>query len=86
MQPENGQSMKTEIRLGNPFLIFICSLALLALGVAIGMRWHSQSVTAFSMALLGAALMVLHDVCSALIWMALGAKWAQVISNSKKRC
>jgi hypothetical protein len=52
--------MKVRVTAGDPILIFIYSLALLILGGAIGIRWGA-TWGALRVALIGAALMIVHD-------------------------
>jgi hypothetical protein len=73
--------MNMHVRLGNPFLIFLYSLALLLLGVAVGMKWHANLCRAIDVALLAAVLMVIHDTCTALLWMWAAGKWAQALKD-----
>jgi len=60
--------MKIHATLGNPFLIFLYSLAILVLGCAIGIHWKAASGTAFCLAVLGALLMVIHDLAMGVLW------------------
>jgi hypothetical protein len=73
--------MNMHVRLGNPFLIFLYSLALLLLGDAFGMKWHGNPNRAVAVALLAAVLMVIHDTCTALLWMWAAAKWTQALKD-----
>jgi hypothetical protein len=69
--------MKMQVTLGNPFLIFVYSLSLLLMGDAVGIFWRAEPITAFSIAPLGAAFMVVHDTLSTLIWIWVTARWMQ---------
>ena len=80
-QTKKGSTMNIHLRFGNPFLILIYSLALLLLGDAIGMKWHSSPLHSFSIALLGAVLMVIHDTCIALISIWAASKWTRALKN-----
>jgi hypothetical protein len=71
--------MEMTIRFGNPLLILIYSLSLLATDDAVGLFWHTQPVTALSVALLGASFMVVHDTFMTLIWVWVAALWAQAV-------
>lgn len=73
--------MEIHLRFGNPFLIFIYSLALLLIGDATGVKCHSNPHRAFSIAVLGAVLMVAHDTCIALISIWTAAKFARTLRN-----
>jgi hypothetical protein len=77
--------MKTHVTLSNPVLVFVYSLSLLLLGGAIGIKWHSEPVAVFSIALLGAALMVVHDTFSALLWLWVGARYLGSATDRKDR-
>ena len=55
---------KIHMQLGNPFLIAIYSLALLSIGAAIGAWWGHSPHVAIWMVVLGAGLMVAHDMLS----------------------
>lgn len=59
--------MKMEIRFGNPVLIFLYSSALLLFGCAIGMYWIKTPSIAIKFAIIGAALIVIHDTTMALL-------------------
>ena len=73
--------MKMQVTFANPFLIFIYSFSLLLVGDAIGVFWRTEPGTAFSIALLGSALMVLHDSLMTVIWFWIIAQWMQSASN-----
>lgn len=53
---------KLRMQLENPFLIGLYSLALLSIGAAIGARWGHSPHVALWMVVLGAGLIVAHDV------------------------
>lgn len=59
---------KLTVTLGNPFLIFVRSLAMLLLGCAIGLHWKGTSSTACWLTVLGALLMVIHDLGMGVFW------------------
>jgi uncharacterized membrane protein YhaH (DUF805 family) len=73
-----------RMRLGSPFLIGIYSLALLSIGAAIGARWAHSPHTAAWMVLLGAVLMVVHDVLTGAIMFFVSAAWASRISRQRE--
>jgi formate hydrogenlyase subunit 3/multisubunit Na+/H+ antiporter MnhD subunit len=62
--------------LGNPILIGIYSLALLSIGAAIGVRWGHSAHTAIWMVLIGAVLMVIHDMLTGIVLFLSAAAWA----------
>lgn len=72
-----------HMKLGNPLLIGIYSLALLLIGAAIGARWGHSPHTAVWMAVLGAALMVAHDMLTGAIFFLVSAAWA--LRSSRQR-
>jgi hypothetical protein len=73
--------MKLEMTLGNPILIFIYGLALLLFGCAIGIHWHATPAVAVGLALLGAALMVLHEMFTAILWFWITAACVRRVQN-----
>ena len=77
--------MEMKITFGNPILIFVYSLALLLFGDAVGIFWRTEPVTAFSIALLGASFMVIHDTFMTLIWIWIAARWAQAVRDKTIR-
>jgi predicted phosphodiesterase len=72
-----------RLQLGNPFLIAIYSLALLLIGAAIGARWGCNPHVAVWLVVLGAALMVAHDMLSFSIIFLVSTAWA--LRASRKR-
>jgi hypothetical protein len=64
--------MIINMKLGHPVLILLESFALLFLGCAIGIHFHNSLWVASKVALLGAALMILHDwlLAVVLFWIA----------------
>ncbi len=72
-----------HLTLGNPFLIAIYCLALLLIGAAIGAQWGHAPHTAVWMAVLGAALMVAHDMLTGAIFFYVAAAWA--LRSSRQR-
>ena len=64
-----------KMSLGNPVLIFLYSLALLLFGCAIGIHWSNSLWSASKVALLGAALMIIHDWATAAVFFWLTAQW-----------
>jgi hypothetical protein len=73
--------MEMKVTFGNPLLIAIYSFSLLLIGDAVGMFWRAEPATAFSIVLLGAAFMVVHDSIMTVIWFWIIARWMQSISN-----
>lgn len=73
--------MNMKVRLGSLVLILIYSLALLLIGDSIGMRWRNDPLSTPLFALLGAALMVIHDTCNALICLWPAARWTEALKN-----
>jgi hypothetical protein len=63
------------VRLGHPVLIFIHSLALLLIGVAIGMLWHQSRSAAIWIAVSGALLIVINEMITGFIWLFFTALW-----------
>jgi hypothetical protein len=61
-------TMGMRVTLGNPFLIFIYSLALLLIGCAIGIHWRTSPCVAVCLALLGALLTVIHDTATGFLF------------------
>jgi hypothetical protein len=80
----NGAFMEMKITFGNPILIFVYSLALLLLGGAVGIFWRTEPITAFSIALLGASFMVIHDTFMTSIWIWVAARWVQAVRDQNK--
>lgn len=60
-----------RISLGNPFLIFIYSLAILLAGCSIGMHFCQWRSSAVWLAVASAALIVLHDMLTGLLFASL---------------
>jgi hypothetical protein len=75
--------MGMKVTFANPFLILIYSFSLLLMGDAVGVFWRAEPATAFSIALLGAAFMVLHDSLMTVIWFWIIARWMQSVSNRR---
>jgi hypothetical protein len=75
--------MKMQASLGNPILIFIYTFAVLLLGCAIGAHWHRISGTAFCLVLAGAALMVIHDMATGVLWFWITANLARSVYDRK---
>jgi hypothetical protein len=63
------------VRLGHPVLIFIHSVALLLIGVAIGMHWHQSRSSAIWIAVSGALLIVINEMITGFIWLFFTALW-----------
>jgi galactitol-specific phosphotransferase system IIC component len=67
-------SENIRISLGHPVLIFIYSLVLLLIGCAIGMHWDQSRASAIWIAVAAAALMVVHDMLTGLIFASLSLR------------
>ncbi len=76
--------MELKVRFGHPVLIFIYTLSVFLMGDAIGILWRKEPVTVFSIALLSAALMVVHDTFMTLIWAVAAARWVQAAKEQRK--
>lgn len=76
--------MNMEMRSGNLLLVFIYSLSLLLIGCAIGMHWRVSPATAVCLAILGAALFVLHELVTVLVWFWATAAWTRMVAKSGK--
>lgn len=76
--------MKMEMQSSNLLLVFIYSLALLFVGCAIGMYFRGSPSVALSIAILGAALFVLHEVVTLLIWFGSAAVWTRMAAKNGK--
>ncbi len=63
--------MRLTIRIGKPALSFLYCGALLLFGCFAGMRWAKSLSTAVGIAILGAALLGIHD-----LFVALFSLWA----------
>jgi hypothetical protein len=66
--------MKMTASLGNPFLIFLYSLAILLLGCTISLFWKATPPVALCVAGLAAALMVIHDLAMGVPWFRVTAR------------
>ena len=67
---------RIRLTLANPFLVGIHSFALLLTGVAIGARWGHSPRVAMWMIVLGAGLMVAHDMLAYSIFFLVTTAWA----------
>jgi hypothetical protein len=76
--------MKMEMQSGNLLLVFIYSLSLLLIGCAVGMHWRGSPSVALCVTILGAALFVLHELMTVLLWFGATAAWAQMVTKSGK--
>jgi hypothetical protein len=63
------------VRLGHPVIIFIHSLALLLIGVAIGMHWHQSRSSAIWIAVSGALLIVINEMITGFVIFFCTARW-----------
>ena len=64
-----------KVRLGHPVVIFIHSVALLLIGVAIGAHWHQSYLTPIWIAISGALLVVINELISGFWWVSITAWW-----------
>jgi membrane protein YdbS with pleckstrin-like domain len=55
-------------------LIFVYSVALLLIGCAVGMHWYQSRASAIWIAAAAAALMVVHDMLTGLIFASLSLR------------
>ena len=76
--------MELNVRFGHPVLSYIYTRSVFLMGDAVGIFWRTEPVTAFSMALLSASFMVVHDTFITLIWAWAAARWAQAASDRNK--
>jgi hypothetical protein len=67
---------------GHPVLILLHSLALLLIGVAIGMHWHRSRSAAIWIAVSGAVLVVINEMVSGFWWVSLTARWIRKHQHS----
>ncbi len=69
--------MTMKMKLGHPVLILLQSFALLFWGCAIGIHYCNSLWRASKVALVGAALMIIHDwlLAAVLFWIA--AQWVR---------
>jgi len=75
---------KLHMQLGSPLLIAIYSLALLSIGAAIGARWGHSPRVAIWMVVLGAGLMVVHDMLTCSIVLFVSTAWALRASRERE--
>lgn len=76
--------MELKVRFGHPVLIFIYTLSVFLMGDAVGILWRKEPVSAFSIALLSASFMVVHDTFMTLLWAWVAARWARAVSDQKR--
>ena len=76
--------MKMEMQSGNLLLVFIYSLSLLLIGCAVGMHWRGTPSVAICLSILGAALFVLHELVTVLVWFGTTAVLTRTITKSGK--
>ena len=76
--------MEMKVRFGHPVLIFIYTLSVFLMGDSVGIFWRTEPVTAFSIALLSASFMVVHDTFMTLLWAWVAVRWAQMVSDRNK--
>lgn len=74
--------MKLYASLGNPFLIFLYSLAILLFGCAVGLHWKATPGGALCLAGLGALLMVIHDMAMGVLWFWLQQRCSPKLSDA----
>ena len=77
-------SESIRISLGHPVLIFIYSFALLLIGCGIGMCSYQSRGSAIWIAVAGAALMVVHDTFTGLLFASLTFRRFQKQQRSEK--
>lgn len=77
--------MKMTATLGNPFLVFLYSLAILMFGCAIGVHWKATPCLAFCMTTIGAVLMVIHDLATGILGFWITARIFSHMSNNESR-
>jgi multisubunit Na+/H+ antiporter MnhB subunit len=78
-------TMRTQMQLANPALIFIYSLVLLLYGCAIGMHWSNSPGIAVWIAVYAALVMVIHDLVAGFIWMGITVKWTQAVRKKAEQ-
>jgi hypothetical protein len=76
--------MKMEMQSGNLLLVFIYSLSLLLVGCAVGMHWRGTPSAALSLTILGAALFVLHELVTVLLWFGATAALTRMVTKNGK--
>ena len=76
--------MKMEMQSGNLLLVFIYSLSLLLIGCAVGMHWRGAPSVAICLSILGAALFVLHELVTVLVWFGTTAVLTRTITKNGK--
>lgn len=74
-------TMRMQMQLANPALIFINSLVLLLFGCAIGMHWSKSP----GIAVCAALVMVIHDLIAGFIWMGITVKWTQAVRKKAEQ-
>lgn len=74
---------EATMKLGNPILIGVYSLALLAFGAAIGCRWGQTPHYVILMIVIGALLMVIHDLATGILIFRISMAWAQKVSRKR---
>lgn len=78
-------TMRMQMRLAYPVLIFIYSLVLLLFGYAIGMHWSNSPWIAIWIAVCAALVMVIHDLVAGFIWMGITVKWTQALRKKSEQ-
>jgi hypothetical protein len=73
--------MTINMKLGHPVLILLQGFALLFLGSAIGIHCRNSLWGASKMALLGAALLIIHDWMLAAVVFWITAQWVRKSTN-----
>ncbi len=64
-----------RVQLRHPVLVFIVSFSLLLIGCSVGIHWHPSKTAAAFIAISGALLGVIHEVCYGFLWISLTAWW-----------
>jgi hypothetical protein len=80
--PQHKTSPTMQATLGHPVLIFIYSTALLLIGCSVGRHWIHTPVLWCS--LVGAALVVAHDLATGFLFFSLSARWTRSVLTQRK--
>ena len=66
---------RLNVRLGNPFAIFIWSIAMFLSGIFIGAHWHPSLTHSIAFAVVAGIFMAVHELASCFFWCSLSAWW-----------
>jgi len=80
--PQHETSPTMQATLGHPVLVFIYSTALLLIGCGVGRHWIQTPVLWCS--LVGATLMVAHDLTTGFLFFFLSARWTRSVMTQRK--